>query len=399
LSLLTKHHDAIIFAYGASKDRELGLDGEREVKNIYSARAFVGWYNGLPQYRNLNPDLTTGEDAIIIGQGNVALDVARILLTDVDALKKTDISSWALERLAESRIRNIRIVGRRGPVQAAFTIKEIRELIRLPNARLRPISPDLFPPNLSALPRPQKRILELLQKGSSSGLDSLKKFSLDFLLSPRSITFRLASSGVSHTLSEKILTGIDCVHNTLADHYSPSSALLPTPTDAPQTHIPASTLFRSIGYKSEPIPGFGDLGIPFDEQRGVIQNDGVGRVSGNPAQESPVHMPGLYCAGWVKRGPTGVIASTMSDSFATAEAVAADWTGRRPFLESSGKGWPGVEEDAKRMGVDFRPVTWKEWEIIDRAEKARGAQQGRIRDKLGRVEEMLALIEAAEREQ
>src|SRR5450759_3211344 len=96
LSVLTRHHHAIVFAYGASKDRTLGLEGEEDIKNIYSARAFVGWYDGLPEYRDLNPDLTAGEDAIIIGQGNVALDVARILLTDVDLLRKTDITSWAL---------------------------------------------------------------------------------------------------------------------------------------------------------------------------------------------------------------------------------------------------------------------------------------------------------------
>lgn len=117
LQALKPHYDAIVFAYGAAKDKVLGIPGEEALHNVYSARAFVGWYNGLPEHRELAPDLTAGEDAVIIGQGNVALDVARILLTDVDALRKTDIAEHALEELARSRVKRVRVVGRRGPMQ------------------------------------------------------------------------------------------------------------------------------------------------------------------------------------------------------------------------------------------------------------------------------------------
>jgi adrenodoxin-NADP+ reductase len=113
---LKSHYDAILFAYGASKDKKLGIPGE-DLNGVYSARAFVGWYNGLPEYANLNPKLDAGEEAVVIGQGNVALDVARILLTDVDALRKTDITEQALETLALSRVRSVKIIGRRGPMQ------------------------------------------------------------------------------------------------------------------------------------------------------------------------------------------------------------------------------------------------------------------------------------------
>lgn len=116
---LKPHYDAILFAYGASKDRELGIPGEDARKNVLSARAFVGWYNGLPEYRDLAPDFTASEHAVIVGQGNVALDVARILLSDVDTLRKTDISEHALEQLAKSRIKRVRVVGRRGPMQVS----------------------------------------------------------------------------------------------------------------------------------------------------------------------------------------------------------------------------------------------------------------------------------------
>jgi len=113
---LKPHYDAILFAYGASKDKKLGIPGE-DLNGVYSARAFVGWYNGLPEYANLNPKLGAGEEAVVIGQGNVALDVARILLTDVDALRKTDITEQALETLARSRVRSVKVIGRRGPMQ------------------------------------------------------------------------------------------------------------------------------------------------------------------------------------------------------------------------------------------------------------------------------------------
>jgi adrenodoxin-NADP+ reductase len=117
LSDVLHHFDAVVFAYGASQDRVLGIPGESALDGIYSARQFVAWYNGLPEHADLAPDLTAGEDAVIIGQGNVALDVARMLLEDVDVLRKTDITGAALEELSRSRIKRVRIVGRRGPMQ------------------------------------------------------------------------------------------------------------------------------------------------------------------------------------------------------------------------------------------------------------------------------------------
>lgn len=393
LSVLAKHHEAIIFAYGASRDKELGLENENKIKNIYSARAFVGWYNGLPEYRDLDPNLSAGEDAIIIGQGNVALDVARTLLTDIDVLRKTDITSWALERLAGSRIRNIRIVGRRGPVQAAFTIKEIRELMQLPNTHFTPIPADLFPPDTSILPRRQKRILQLLQKGSSCGPNASKSWSLDFLLSPKSLYSLPESSQISHRSSTRSLTGVKFTRTTLAEPFSPTSSLLPAAGEDVDSNISASTLFRSIGYQSEPMPGFDELDISFDTRKGVIMNDGLGRIlsSDTKEQEVSVPVPGLYCAGWVKRGPTGVIASTMNDAFATAESVAADWANRRPFLQGSGKGWQGCRADPAKTQTHSEAVGWSQWETIDSVEKLRGTQQGRVRDKLGTIGEMLAV--------
>jgi adrenodoxin-NADP+ reductase len=166
VAFLKKHYDAVVLAYGAAKDQMLGIPGE-DLEGVYSAREFVGWYNGLPEARNFVPDLS-GNSAVIIGQGNVAIDVARMLLSPQDLLKTTDICEHALESLKLSNIRDVHLVGRRGPLQAAFTIKELRELTKLPGCHLH-IDLSMFPDlheSLQTLPRPRKRLTELIIKTS-----------------------------------------------------------------------------------------------------------------------------------------------------------------------------------------------------------------------------------------
>ena len=382
LPTLAKNYDALVFAYGASKDRKLGLEGE-DRPHIYSARAFVGWYNGLPEYRDLNPDLTSGKDAVVIGQGNVALDVVRTLLTSVNTLRKTDITDYALEALSRSTIKHVRVVGRRGPLQAAFTIKEIRELLQLEGVRFSPIPPDMFPPDIKSLPRAKRRILELLQKGGYANADVSRSWSLDFLLSPTTISFSRSNE----------LDSVTFIRNKLTDPSSSDSDITPT---SEQVTIPTSTLFRSIGYKAEPIPGFSDIGITFDGRKGTISHDGRGRAI-NPDQASrepqSTSNAALYCSGWVKRGPTGVIASTMADAFETAEAIIEDWKSKFVAGDEATRlprrGWTGVNEEAARLGIKLDPVHWEGWDAIDRAEKKDGETKGKPREKLGTVEEML----------
>ncbi|PGH12821.1 hypothetical protein AJ79_04045 [Helicocarpus griseus UAMH5409] len=415
LQTLKPHYDAMLFAYGASKDKELRIPGERSLRGVYSARAFVGWYNGLPEYRDLAPDLTSGEDAIVIGQGNVAMDVARALLTDVDVLRRTDMAEYALEELARSRIKRVRVIGRRGPMQAAFTIKEVREILQLPSVSFNPIPEYLFPPEstIKTLPRVQKRITQLLAKGSSTKpQDASKSWSLDFLLSPHSFH--------SSPSNPDILSHMKFTRNQLdpADPFSPTAKVTPLLQDdghVAHVDIPASTCFRSIGYQSLPLPGFEDLDIQFDYSRGIIPNDGQGRIITIPSstpdngkseqsamdESEPTQIPGLYCAGWVKRGPTGVIASTMTDAFATADAIAADWASHvagshgHAFLNTfegggTGLGLEGVIPEARHRGL--RPTSWEDWERIDRAEMERGKAKGKVREKFGRVEEMLEVL-------
>ncbi|KAJ4364674.1 NADPH-adrenodoxin reductase [Neocucurbitaria cava] len=391
LSQMKPHYDAILFSYGASEDRKLGIPGE-ELPGVYSAREFVGWYNGLPEFQDLSPQLQAGGQAVVIGQGNVALDVARILLTPVDTLRETDITEKAIQTLSESRVRSVRVVGRRGPVQAAFTVKEARELMHIPPVAFEPIDPSLYPSDIKKLPRVQKRIAEVLLKGTKlTPQGTPRSWALEFLKAPTSMN---ADSDQVSSITFK--------HQRFAPDANPfDKSARVVPTDEESTLV-ASLAFRSVGYKSTALVGLSDLGVPFDSKMGVIPNDIHGRVispSIGPGNLTAGHVHGLYCAGWVKRGPTGVIASTMQDAFTSADVIAHDWHADVPFLNdasgdngSTGLGWDGVKEQVIARGV--RPLGWAEWKRIDEAERERGKSKGKEREKFGSVKEMLAALDA-----
>ncbi|KAI1276761.1 hypothetical protein F5Y07DRAFT_389028 [Xylaria sp. FL0933] len=382
LASVMRHYDAVVFAYGASRDKKLGIPGESELRGIYSAREFVGWYNGLPEYAGLAPDLTQGDEAVIIGQGNVALDVARMMLENVDVLRKSDITEAAIETLSKSRIKRVHIVGRRGPMQAAFTIKEVRELMKLHAVSFHPVDMTLMPDELSKLPRARRRLMEILVKGSTNRPEhSDKSWSLDFCLSPTE--FIGTSDGkVQSTVFER---------TSLLSPFDPASGVKAL---GEKIQIPSSVVFRSIGYKSVALPGFAEAGILFDNGKGVIQNDGFGRVlqsteNSETGNGKTATLPGVYCAGWVKRGPTGVIASTMEDAFSTADAIAADWNAGTSFLKSeTSHGWEGLRTEVDEHNC--RVIQWEDWKKIDKAERERGVLLGKEREKFTSTSEMLA---------
>ncbi|RYP57406.1 hypothetical protein DL769_009497 [Monosporascus sp. CRB-8-3] len=380
-----RHYDAVVFAYGASKDRRLGVPGESDLRGIYSARGFVGWYNGLPEYADLDPDLTRGDEAVIIGQGNVALDVARMLLENVDVLRKSDITEAAIEKLLKSRIKRVHIVGRRGPMQAAFTIKEVRELMKLHGVGFRPMDMSLLPDEISKLPRARRRLMEVMVKGSTTKFeDAAASWSLDFCLAPTEFVGD-ADGNVRSTIFER---------TSLAAPFNPSSAVAST---GERVEIPSSVAFRSIGYRSEALPGFPEAGILFDDGKGVIRNDGLGRVlrapkDGDDAESQPSILPGVYCAGWVKRGPTGVIASTMEDAFSTGDAIVSDWNAGSLFHTGESKsGWDALRTEVD--GDNCRIIGWDDWHKIDKAEKERGLLLGKEREKFTSTSEMLSVVQ------
>ena len=408
LSLLANNYDAIVFAYGASKDRDLGLEDEHNSNaSIYSARAFVAWYNGLPEYRDLDPNLESGDTAVIVGQGNVAMDVARILLQDVDTLSKTDITDYALRKLRNNKINHVHVVGRRGPMQAAFTIKEVRELIQLSGVNFTSIQSDLFPSDLKALPRPKRRIMELLQKGKPHDPNATKSITLDFLLAPKALNWSERNPDE--------LTGLTFTRTQLDNVADPTSSITKTGKTAT---VKASSLFRSIGYRAEPLPGMEAIGATFDARAGTLRHDGYGRIlpltlsedeTATSAASVDTHVQphaagvakaALYCAGWVKRGPTGVIASTMTDAFETAEAIVQDWKtalAEGKHMEEK-RGWKAVREQAIELKyrVD-KVVDWDGWRRIDGVEKESGKAAGKPREKFGRVEELVGAAIIGER--
>ncbi|PSN71283.1 FAD/NAD(P)-binding domain-containing protein [Corynespora cassiicola Philippines] len=381
LTQLKPHYDAILFSYGASEDKKLGIPGE-DLKGVFSAREFVGWYNGLPQFQNLSPELGAGEQAVIVGQGNVALDVARILLTPVDILRKTDITEHAIQTLSESKVKS-----------AAFTVKEVRELMNIDGVAFKSVDTSLFPADIKKLPRVQKRIAEVVLKGSKASITNTpKSWELLFLKAPTSFNADEASKHLSS------MTFANQTFRPDSDPFSKSASVKPT---GETSTIDAALAFRSVGYKSTSLPGLAELGVPFDSKMGIIPNDPYGRVinpSAGPGELTAGHVPGLYCAGWVKRGPTGVIASTMDDAFASAEIIAQDWESDVPFLnteqgesKSTGLGWEGVKNEVIRKGV--RPVGWEDWKRIDQVERQKGKEKGKEREKFPSVEEMMNVLD------
>ncbi|XP_066242964.1 NADPH:adrenodoxin oxidoreductase, mitochondrial [Saccopteryx leptura] len=368
---LQEAYHAVVLSYGAEDHRALEIPGE-ELPGVFSARAFVGWYNGLPENKELAPDLSC-DTAVILGQGNVALDVARILLTPPEHLEKTDITEASLEVLRQSRVKMVWIVGRRGPLQVAFTIKELREMIQLPGTR-----PILDPADFLGLhdrikevPRPRKRLTELLlrtaaekpgEEEAARQAVASRVWGLRFFRSPQQV---LPSPDGRQAAGIRLaVTRLEGVGET--------AWAVPT---GDTEDLPCGLVLSSVGYKSRPI----DPSVPFDPKLGIIPNK-EGRV---------VDVPGLYCSGWVKRGPTGVITTTMADSFLTSQTLLQDLKagllppGPRP-------GYAAVEALLSSRGV--RPVSFSDWEKLDAEEVSRGQRTGKPREKLLDPQEMLQLL-------
>ncbi|KAF9095721.1 NADPH-adrenodoxin reductase [Mortierella sp. GBA35] len=376
ISDLRPHYDAILLAYGAHEDRLLGVPNEQSLKGVMAARSFVGFYNGLPCEQDLEVDLSQAETAVVIGQGNVALDVARILLTPLEELKKTDLTEKMVKILEKSRVKHVHVVGRRGPLEVAFTAKELREMLQLPNTTFN-MDQGLLASEMEragkALDRPRKRLMGLLEKGiKESKPDQPKSWSLQFLRSP------LGFTGDDNKQLKSIELGI----NRLEGESSNRKAVA---TGDKET-LDCGLAFRSIGYKSVGIQG-----IPFDERKGIVPN-----MDGKVMDAEKNLVPGLYASGWLKRGPIGVIATTMADAYQTADTIIADWTSGQPMLNSNGndknkEGSKPVLELLKSKG--HKPVSYQDWKKIEQKEFELGAKVGKPREKLLTVEEMLKVLD------
>ncbi|KAM9774070.1 NADPH:adrenodoxin oxidoreductase, mitochondrial isoform X1 [Syngnathus typhle] len=366
---LQQAYHAVILSYGAEGNRRMGIPGE-DLADVYSAKDFVGWYNGLPNCRELSPNLSC-ETAVILGQGNVALDVARILLSPTDILKKTDITQPALEALMESKIRRVLIVGRRGPMQVACTIKELREIVKLPGARPEMLPSDFegVPEALPGLPRPRKRLTELLLKAAlelptkeeeERRSKASRSWGLRFFRSPVLV---LPNSDGTGTAAIRLAV------NKLEGSGEAARAVL---TDEVE-EVTCGLVISSVGYKSVLI----DPSVPFDCGKAIVPNQ-LGRVQ---------QAPGLYCSGWLKTGPTGVIATTMNNSFDTARSLMEDMDSGKLDMSAAKPGAQSIRTRLEERGV--KPVTFSDWEKIDSVEMKRGESVGKPREKLLTVANML----------
>jgi ferredoxin--NADP+ reductase len=362
---LRRYYDAIVYAVGAQSDRRLGIPGE-DLPGSLAATEFVAWYNGHPDFQELRLDLGV-ERAVVIGNGNVAVDVARMLALTPDELQPTDTTDAAIEALCGSSIREILLVGRRGPAQAAFTTPELQELGELAGADIVVDAADLEldPASEASLAHDtnaRRNVALLREYAERPPAGKPKRLHLRFLLSPVAI------------LGEQRVEAIELVKNVLVE--DESGRLVASPTEQRET-VPCGLVFRSVGYRGVPLPE-----LPFDEARGTIRNE-CGRV----VDAEGARVAGVYCAGWIKRGPTGVIGTNKKDATETVDLL----------LEDARAGRLGDPEEPTAAAVDalleargVTPVVYDGWLAIDERERALGEPLGRPRVKLCSWEELLS---------
>jgi ferredoxin--NADP+ reductase len=359
---LLRLYDAIVYTFGAQTDRRLEIPGE-DLPGSWPATAFVAWYNGHPDFQQLEFDLSS-ERAVVIGNGNVAIDCARMLSLTREELATTDTTEAAAEAIADSGIREVVMLGRRGPVQASFTPPELQELGELGGADVLvdPAELELDPASEAALEDDRERarrnveILREFARREPSGKP--RALRLRFLVSPVAI------------LGDDRVEAIEVVRNELMET---RGRIVAVPTEKRET-ISCGLVLRSVGYRGTALDG-----VPFDEGRAVIPNDS-GRVLG--ADGKP--LEGVYCAGWIKRGPTGVIGTNKKDATETVALLLEDAAEGR-LGRGSREGT--LEGLLAERGVEH--VTYAGWEAIDTHERGRGEPLGRPRVKLCSWEELL----------
>ncbi len=387
---LLEHYHAVVYATGSPSDRPLGIPGE-DLPGSHAATEFVGWYNGHPDHTDLEVDLLSAERAVVVGNGNVAIDVARMLVLAPAELAPTDTADHALDVLAASRVKEVVVLGRRGPAQAAFTNPELLELGELSDADVIVDAEELeralaVEDHQAAEDATSRRNIEILRSyAERTPAGHPKRIVLRFLLSP------VALLADEHGR----LGAVELIHNELVP--TPDGGLRAQATEQRET-IPAGLLFRAIGYRGIPLPG-----VPFDERSAVIPNT-RGRVLD---QQSGSPLPGEYVVGWIKRGPSGVIGTNKKDAQETVDAMlvdlpglaAANGDGSAPADGAAAAAHAPANPDAAAVESLLRSrqpqlVTYSGWQAIDRHERALGEPSGRPRVKLTRIDELLRVAAA-----
>ncbi len=369
---LTQHYHQILYATGAQTDRRMGIPGE-DLRGSHPATDFVAWYNGHPDFRDCHFDLSH-ERAAVVGVGNVAIDVARILCLTPHELAETDIADHALAALSQSRVKEVTVLGRRGPAQAAFTNLEIKEVGELADADAITLPEEVELDELSraaldsSKDRTTQKKVEMLQAYAlrTPGGKS-RKLIIRFLVSPVELIGNAAGQVAAMRLVRNVL------------YQTEAGTLSPKPTDRFE-EVPVGLVFRSVGYRGVPLPD-----VPFNERYGVILNQ-KGRVI-DPDTQQP--RAGEYTTGWIKRGPSGVIGTNKPDSVETASCMLEDLA-RGATLQPAHPNAASAEQLVRERQPEH--LTYADWLRLDEIEVAKGKERGRPRVKFTRLEDMLAAL-------
>ncbi|ORY34639.1 hypothetical protein BCR39DRAFT_513755 [Naematelia encephala] len=412
LSDILPHYTSVLFTYGASLSQPLSdVPGSSSsssttghLEGVYPALAFVSWYNGHPAFSHLSPDLSKVQDVTVIGHGNVALDVARILLKPVQSLDKTDMPQSVLDVLEKSKVRTVTVVGRRGPAQVSFTTKEFREMLHLPRVEYKGIDGVLAQQATKMVKgdRMRTRLLGLMSGSSNGqgdegqGQGGKKEFKLEFLQSPKAF---LSESGNGRVETIEWTKNQLLVPSPQDEQGSPPQSQaesVPRPqviarSTGQTSKTKTDLVIESVGYRSEPLGIGEEWNLPFDGIRGRISN-----VSGRVVGEDGNAIPGMYAAGWAARGPVGVIASTMNDAYSLSALILQDHFDS-PSTISNPSAPLGNEPrldlpEAVQIGLkQGKVVDLAGWKRIDEAEQKR-ATGGKQREKFTNVQDMLSVL-------
>jgi len=345
-------YDAVVLAIGSPYDRKLGVPGE-DKKGVFGSADFVGWYNGHPDFRDLEPDLNT-KAVVVIGNGNVAIDCARVLVKTPDEMSTTDIATHAADAIHAAPLEDVYMVGRRGPVEAKFTNVELREM-----GELQECTPIIDAAQIPDEVPAEEEMSDRDRRLKDKNLGTLRSFvDAEPAGRKRRVHFQFYASPVE-ILGGDTVEGIRLEKTEVRDGRAVGTG---------ETYdIPCGIVIPAIGYQGQPLDG-----VPFDERNGVIQND-EGRVS-----------EGVYAVGWIRRGPTGVIGTNKHDGDAASRQIQEDCT------DGGKAGRAGLEELLANKSV--RWVDYSDWQKIDEAEKS-AAAEGAPRRKLTRIPEMLAVLD------
>ncbi|GAM20997.1 hypothetical protein SAMD00019534_041720 [Acytostelium subglobosum LB1] len=369
---IQRRFHAVVLACGIEGEKKLGIPGEATLQRVYAARDFVSWLNGHPEFQKKQFSLDS-EDVVIVGQGNVALDVARMLVKPVSDIASTDITSTATDLLSNSKVRNVHIVGRRGPAQVSFTTKEVREILKLPNVNTYINDPEcLNMPEEEAikLERAQKKIVDLFK----THLKPYSEFKEEE--GKKNIIFHFKRSPVEMVGREQ-LEGVTLVKNNLVEDAKGSIVAVPTEE---RESIKAGIVFRSIGYTGTKFSE-----VPFDFKRVKIPNV-MGRVLQDT--DSDVVIPGLYVSGWIKSGPSGAIVNVSVNAEETAHTIKEDFD--RDAYTNAVSGYQGVVDLLKSKDINL--ITFEDWKKIEDEEIKRGKEKGKILEKIIVFDELKNII-------